>query len=99
MYHLKTQVNNIKHHKYATSIPLLAMNAHFRCLSYYSKWCCVYQRCELVCLLQVASESGHCIIKREHEKCMERIAMHNPDDAEFGKGGCVRACGFICIFA
>ncbi|XP_047445225.1 pituitary adenylate cyclase-activating polypeptide type I receptor-like isoform X5 [Mugil cephalus] len=30
----------------------------------------------------VASESEHCIIKREHEKCMERIAMHNPDGAE-----------------
>ncbi|XP_022613669.1 pituitary adenylate cyclase-activating polypeptide type I receptor-like [Seriola dumerili] len=30
----------------------------------------------------VASESEHCIIKREHEKCMERIALHNPDDHE-----------------
>ncbi|KAM9349250.1 pituitary adenylate cyclase-activating polypeptide type I receptor-like [Symphorus nematophorus] len=28
----------------------------------------------------VASESEHCIIKREHEKCMERIMMHNPSD-------------------
>ncbi|XP_033505445.1 pituitary adenylate cyclase-activating polypeptide type I receptor-like isoform X4 [Epinephelus fuscoguttatus] len=28
----------------------------------------------------VASESGHCIIKREHEKCMERIMLHNPSD-------------------
>uniref|UniRef100_A0AAQ5YXI6 Adenylate cyclase activating polypeptide 1a (pituitary) receptor type I n=1 Tax=Amphiprion ocellaris TaxID=80972 RepID=A0AAQ5YXI6_AMPOC len=37
----------------------------------------------LVCFLQVASESEHCIIKREHEKCMERIAMHNPDGTEF----------------
>lgn len=31
----------------------------------------------------VASESDHCIIKREHEKCMERIAMHKPDGAEY----------------
>lgn len=28
----------------------------------------------------VASESEHCIIKREHEKCMERIAQHDPSD-------------------
>lgn len=38
------------------------------------------------CFLQVASESEHCIIKREHEKCMERITLHNPsDDLELGK--------------
>ncbi|XP_023264707.1 pituitary adenylate cyclase-activating polypeptide type I receptor-like isoform X2 [Seriola lalandi dorsalis] len=30
----------------------------------------------------VASESEHCIIKREHEKCMESMALHNPDDPE-----------------
>ncbi|XP_058482358.1 adenylate cyclase activating polypeptide 1a (pituitary) receptor type I isoform X3 [Solea solea] len=28
----------------------------------------------------VASESEHCIIKREHEKCMERIVLHIPND-------------------
>ncbi|XP_027147576.1 pituitary adenylate cyclase-activating polypeptide type I receptor isoform X3 [Larimichthys crocea] len=28
----------------------------------------------------VASESEHCIIQREHEKCMERIMLHNPSD-------------------
>ncbi|XP_054622530.1 pituitary adenylate cyclase-activating polypeptide type I receptor-like isoform X4 [Dunckerocampus dactyliophorus] len=28
----------------------------------------------------VASESEHCIIMREHEKCMERMAMHSPSD-------------------
>ncbi|XP_062261067.1 pituitary adenylate cyclase-activating polypeptide type I receptor-like isoform X1 [Platichthys flesus] len=28
----------------------------------------------------VASESEHCLIKREHEKCMERIALHNPGE-------------------
>ncbi|XP_026168561.1 pituitary adenylate cyclase-activating polypeptide type I receptor-like isoform X2 [Mastacembelus armatus] len=28
----------------------------------------------------VASESEHCIIKREHDKCMERIALHNPSE-------------------
>ncbi|XP_043989981.1 adenylate cyclase activating polypeptide 1a (pituitary) receptor type I isoform X7 [Gambusia affinis] len=31
----------------------------------------------------VTSESGHCIIQREHEKCMEMIEMHNPDGIEF----------------
>ncbi|KAM3865598.1 pituitary adenylate cyclase-activating polypeptide type I receptor [Diretmus argenteus] len=32
----------------------------------------------------VASASEHCIIKREQEKCMERILEHNPnDDLEF----------------
>lgn len=37
--------------------------------------------------LQVASESDHCIIKREHEMCMERIALHNPsDNLELGEG-------------
>lgn len=46
--------------------------------------------CDTVCVLvyvrQVASESEHCIIKREHEKCMERIMLHNPsDDLELGK--------------
>lgn len=35
--------------------------------------------------LQVTSESGHCIIQREHEKCMEMIELHNPDGIEFGK--------------
>ncbi|XP_034039460.1 pituitary adenylate cyclase-activating polypeptide type I receptor-like isoform X4 [Thalassophryne amazonica] len=35
-------------------------------------------------LPMVASESEHCIIKREHEKCMEKIAKHDPsDDLEF----------------
>ncbi|TKS79652.1 Pituitary adenylate cyclase-activating polypeptide type I receptor [Collichthys lucidus] len=28
----------------------------------------------------VASESEHCIIQREHEKCMERIMLHKPSD-------------------
>uniref|UniRef100_A0AAQ5XVX9 Adenylate cyclase activating polypeptide 1a (pituitary) receptor type I n=1 Tax=Amphiprion ocellaris TaxID=80972 RepID=A0AAQ5XVX9_AMPOC len=37
----------------------------------------------IILLPLVASESEHCIIKREHEKCMERIAMHNPDGTEF----------------
>lgn len=42
--------------------------------------------CVPACFLQVASESEHCIIKREHEKCMERIMSHNPsDDLELGK--------------
>lgn len=37
--------------------------------------------------LQVASESDHCIIKREHETCMERIELHNPsDNLELGEG-------------
>ncbi|XP_013126397.1 pituitary adenylate cyclase-activating polypeptide type I receptor isoform X5 [Oreochromis niloticus] len=31
----------------------------------------------------VASESGHCVIKREHDKCMERIAMHKSDGEEY----------------
>ena len=36
----------------------------------------------------MASESGHCIIKREHEKCMDRIMLHSPtDDLELGKFG------------
>lgn len=40
--------------------------------------------------LQVASESEHCLIKREHEKCMESIMLHNPsEDLDLGK----RACG------
>ncbi|KAM3604331.1 uncharacterized protein V6R79_009578 [Siganus canaliculatus] len=30
----------------------------------------------------VASESEHCIIKREHEKCMENIVLHNPTDED-----------------
>uniref|UniRef100_A0A8D3D236 Adenylate cyclase activating polypeptide 1a (pituitary) receptor type I n=2 Tax=Scophthalmus maximus TaxID=52904 RepID=A0A8D3D236_SCOMX len=30
--------------------------------------------------LRVASESEHCLIKREHEKCMERITLHVPGD-------------------
>lgn len=46
--------------------------------------------CETVCVtvyfLQVASESEHCLIKREHEKCMEMIILHNPsDDLDLGK--------------
>ncbi|CAK6957724.1 adenylate cyclase activating polypeptide 1a (pituitary) receptor type I [Scomber scombrus] len=28
----------------------------------------------------VASESEHCIMKREHEKCLENMALHNPTD-------------------
>ncbi|CAL8344389.1 unnamed protein product [Merluccius merluccius] len=33
----------------------------------------------------VASDAGHCIIKREHDKCMEQIEQHAPnDDLEFG---------------
>ncbi|XP_077955676.1 pituitary adenylate cyclase-activating polypeptide type I receptor isoform X3 [Gasterosteus aculeatus] len=28
----------------------------------------------------VASESEHCLIKREHEKCMESIMLHNPSE-------------------
>ncbi|KAK0134465.1 Pituitary adenylate cyclase-activating polypeptide type I receptor [Merluccius polli] len=36
-------------------------------------------------LEHVASDAGHCIIKREHEKCMEQIEQHAPnDDLEFG---------------
>uniref|UniRef100_A0AAX7SFZ9 Adenylate cyclase activating polypeptide 1a (pituitary) receptor type I n=1 Tax=Astatotilapia calliptera TaxID=8154 RepID=A0AAX7SFZ9_ASTCA len=31
----------------------------------------------------VASESEHCVIKREHDKCMERIAMHKSDGEEY----------------
>uniref|UniRef100_A0A1A8C6D2 Adenylate cyclase activating polypeptide 1 receptor 1a n=1 Tax=Nothobranchius kadleci TaxID=1051664 RepID=A0A1A8C6D2_NOTKA len=31
----------------------------------------------------VASESEHCIIKREHEKCMDMMAMHSPDGADY----------------
>uniref|UniRef100_A0A3Q3WYD8 Uncharacterized protein n=1 Tax=Mola mola TaxID=94237 RepID=A0A3Q3WYD8_MOLML len=31
------------------------------------------------------TESEHCIIKREHEKCMDRIMLHSPsDDLELG---------------
>uniref|UniRef100_H3C5M9 Adenylate cyclase activating polypeptide 1a (pituitary) receptor type I n=1 Tax=Tetraodon nigroviridis TaxID=99883 RepID=H3C5M9_TETNG len=30
--------------------------------------------------LQAASEPEHCITKREQEKCMERITLHNPSD-------------------
>ncbi|KAG7266354.1 hypothetical protein CRUP_017713 [Coryphaenoides rupestris] len=34
---------------------------------------------------QVATDWGHCIIKREHEKCMEQIEQHAPaDDLESG---------------
>lgn len=39
--------------------------------------------------LQVAAESEHCIIKREHEKCMEMMAMHTPVDTDYGKCMCV----------
>lgn len=40
--------------------------------------------------LQVASESEHCITKREQEKCMEKITLHNPsDNLELGKRWCV----------
>eukprot|EP00064_Thunnus_orientalis_P020393 superscaffoldBa00005583_g20528 len=28
----------------------------------------------------VASESGHCVIKREHEKCMEMISLYSPTE-------------------
>lgn len=35
--------------------------------------------------LQVASDNEHCIIRREHEKCMDLIELHNPDGIEFGK--------------
>lgn len=39
-----------------------------------------------VCFLQAASESEHCITKREHEKCMEMIALHDPsEEPELGK--------------
>ncbi|XP_024129814.1 adenylate cyclase activating polypeptide 1a (pituitary) receptor type I isoform X3 [Oryzias melastigma] len=31
----------------------------------------------------VACESEHCIIKREHEKCMEMMTLHNPDGTEY----------------
>lgn len=41
--------------------------------------------CVCVFLFQVASESEHCIIKREHEKCMEMMALHDPsEDLELG---------------
>ncbi|XP_028328669.1 pituitary adenylate cyclase-activating polypeptide type I receptor-like isoform X3 [Gouania willdenowi] len=37
----------------------------------------------LLLLPTVASESEHCIIKREHEKCMERMAMHTAHEDDF----------------
>lgn len=40
--------------------------------------------------LQAASEPEHCITKREQEKCMERITLHNPsDNLELGRRWCV----------
>ncbi|XP_077372982.1 pituitary adenylate cyclase-activating polypeptide type I receptor-like isoform X4 [Festucalex cinctus] len=34
----------------------------------------------IILLPLVASESEHCIIQREHDKCMERMDMHDPND-------------------
>uniref|UniRef100_A0A665WHQ2 Adenylate cyclase activating polypeptide 1a (pituitary) receptor type I n=1 Tax=Echeneis naucrates TaxID=173247 RepID=A0A665WHQ2_ECHNA len=38
------------------------------------------RHCFLTERRNVASESEHCIIKHEHERCMEKIALHNPSD-------------------
>lgn len=44
----------------------------------------------IMCLLfqmwPIHSEISNCVIKREEERCMERIAQHDPgEDAAFGK--------------
>ncbi len=42
--------------------------------------------CLLIQMWPIHSEISNCVIKREEERCLERIALHNPkDDEKFGK--------------
>lgn len=43
----------------------------------------------------MASESEHCIIKREHDQCKERIKLHNSShNLELGRRRCVSKISF-----
>ncbi|KAL7851077.1 hypothetical protein AOLI_G00214330 [Acnodon oligacanthus] len=44
------------------------------------------------------SESSNCVIKREQERCLERIALHDPtQDQEFGEKKSMFCCLLITV--
>ena len=58
---------------------------YYICVGVHSEVClCV---CVSFQVASMHSEVFSCILQREHEKCMEKIALHDPDDdLEYGMG-------------